>query len=101
MTRSWKAKSNPCLQKAKIDAVKIYREEYGIRLNEAKVAVDRIEASMPHDSATGTPYESTIGKDPFAEEDGTNRGRIAILAVALIVALCGVGGFILILLSNP
>lgn len=85
----------------KIDAVKIYREEYGIRLNEAKVAVDRIKASMPHDSATGTPYESAIGKDPFAEEDGTNRGKIAILAVALIIALCGVGGFILILLSNP
>jgi ribosomal protein L7/L12 len=85
----------------KINALKIYREEYGIGLNEAKVAVDRIEASMPRDSATGTPYESAIGRGPFAEEDGTNRGRIAILAVALIIALCGVGGFILILLSNP
>ena len=86
---------------ALVEVVKIYREEYGIGLKEAKVAVERIEASMPRDSATGTPYESAIGRDPFAEQDGTNRGRIVILAVALIIALCGVGGIILILLSNP
>jgi ribosomal protein L7/L12 len=85
----------------KIDAVKIYREEYGIGLKEAKDAVDRIEADMPRDSATAMPYESAIGKDPFAEEDGTNKGRILILGVVLLITLCGVGGFILILLSNP
>ncbi|MCI0551932.1 MAG: hypothetical protein L0287_13350 [Anaerolineae bacterium] len=85
----------------KIDAVKIYREEYGIGLKQAKDAVDRIEASMPRDSATAMPYESAIGRDPFAEDDGTNRGRLVLLAVALIIALCGAGGFILILLSNP
>ncbi len=85
----------------KIDALKIYREEYGIGLNEAKDAVERIEATMPRDPATAVPYESAIGRDPFAEDDGTNRGRIVILAVVLIVALCGVGAFILTLLSNP
>lgn len=85
----------------KIDAVKIYREEYGIGLKEAKDAVDRIEASMPRDSATAMPYESAIGRDPFADEDGSNRGRIIILGVVLLIALCGVGGFILILFSNP
>ncbi|MCI0553834.1 MAG: hypothetical protein L0287_23030, partial [Anaerolineae bacterium] len=68
---------------------------------QAKDAVDRIEASMPRDSATTMPYESAIGKDPFAENDGTNRTRLVLIAVALIIALCGVGGFILILLSNP
>lgn len=85
----------------KIDAVKIYREEYGIGLKQAKDAVDRIEASMPRDSATAIPYESAIGRDPFAESDGANRNRLVLLAVALVIALCGVGGFILILLSNP
>jgi len=86
----------------KIDAVKIYREEYGIGLKEAKDAVERIEASMPRDSATGIPYESAIGSDPFADSDETKRGRLIILGVALIIALCGVGGFVLILMSsNP
>ena len=85
----------------KIDAIKIYREEYGIGLNEAKIAVERIEATMPRDSSTGIPYESAIGRDPFADEDRAGRGRLIILGVALLIALCGVGGFILILMSNP
>ena len=85
----------------KIDAIKIYREEYGIGLNEAKNAVERIEATMPRDSASGIPYESAIGRDPFAD-DGAGRGRLLILGVALLIALCGVGGFILIWISsNP
>ena len=84
----------------KIDAIKIYREEYGIGLNEAKNAVERIEATMPRDSSTGTPYESAIGRDPFADEERTGRGRLIILGVALLVALCGAAGFILILAAN-
>ena len=84
----------------KIDAIKIYREEYGIGLNEAKTAVERIEATMPRDSATGTPYESAIGKDPFADSDGAGRGRLIILGVALFVVLCSAGAFVLILLSS-
>ena len=85
----------------KIEAVKIYRAEYGISLNEAKNAVDRIEASLPRNAATAIPFEPAIGKDPFAEEDGTNRGRIIVLGGVLIVVLCGLGMFMLILLSNP
>ena len=37
----------------KIDAVKIYRAEYGIGLKEAKDAVDQIEASMPREISQG------------------------------------------------
>ena len=86
----------------KIDAIKIYREEYGIGLNEAKIAVERIEATMPRDLSTGTPYESAIGKDPFADEDRAGRGRLIILGVVLLIALCGAGTFFLILMSaNP
>lgn len=84
----------------KIDAIKIYREEYGIGLNEAKIAVERIEATMPRDTATGVPYESAIGRDPFADNDGAGRGRLIILGVALLIALCGVAGFVLILATN-
>ena len=85
----------------KLDAIKIYREEYGIGLKEAKNAVERIEASLPRDLATSKPYESAIGRDPFAEEDDSSRRRIVVLGVALIVALCGVGGFLLRLFSTP
>ncbi len=85
----------------KIEAVKIYRAEYGISLHEAKDAVERIEASMPRNSAASIPYEPAIGNDPFAEEEGANRGRIIILGVVLSVVLCGLGMFILILQSNP
>src|SRR5215203_2807672 len=53
----------------KIDAIKIYREEYGVGLKEAKDAVERIEASMPlGGSSRNTPYEPAIGADPFAED---------------------------------
>jgi ribosomal protein L7/L12 len=85
----------------KIEAVKIYRAEYGISLNEAKNAVDRIEASMPRNSVTAIPFESAIGSDPFAEEEGTNRGKIIVLGVVLIVVLCGLAVFLLPVLSNP
>ena len=85
----------------KIEAVKIYRAEYGTSLNEAQQAVDQIEASMPRNPAAAVPYESAIGRDPFAEEEGTNRGRIIVLGVVLMVVLCGLGMVIFILLSNP
>lgn len=85
----------------KIEAVKIYRAEYGTSLTEAKDAVERIEAFMPRNSATALPYEPAIGKDPFAENEGTNRGRIIVLGVVLMVVLCGLGVFLSILLSNP
>jgi ribosomal protein L7/L12 len=85
----------------KIEAVKIYRAEYGISLKEAKDAVDRIEASMPRNPAAAMPYESAIGSDPFAEEEGTNRGRIIVLGLVLLVVLCGLAVFLLPVLSSP
>ena len=85
----------------KIEAVKIYRAEYGTSLKEAKDAVDRIEASIPRSTVTDIPYESAIGRDPFADEEGTNRGKIIVLGVVLIVVLCGLAVFFLPVLSNP
>lgn len=73
----------------KIEAVKIYREEFGVGLAEAKDAVDRMESSMPRDlSSTGVPYEPAIGSDPFAGDDGS-LGRRMIFVVAVLLALCG------------
>jgi ribosomal protein L7/L12 len=83
----------------KIDAVKIYREEYGIGLMEAREAVERIEASMPRDSARDMPYEPAIGSDPFAQDDGAGRRGIVILAAVLFVALCALGVFLLIVMN--
>jgi ribosomal protein L7/L12 len=85
----------------KLEAVKIYRAEYGSSLNEAKAAVEQIAATMPANPDVSTSYEPAIGKDPFADEDEARRRRLIVLGVALIVALCGVGGFFLRLLSNP
>ena len=84
-------------KRQKIEAVKIYREEYGIGLKEAKDAVDRIEASMPRDPGRNVPYESAIGSDPFAENDGASRGKLIVLAAVALVALCALGALILIL----
>lgn len=84
----------------KVEAVKIYRAEYGVSLNEAKDAVERIAASMPRNPAGAQTYESAIGQDPFADE-GANRGRIIVLGAVLSVLLCGLGTFFFILLSNP
>lgn len=73
----------------KIDAVKIYREEFGVGLKEAKDAVDSIEATMPRDpSMAGRPYESAIGADPFENDEG-RLGRRVVVIVAAVVALCG------------
>ena len=81
----------------KIEAVKIYREEYGVSLKEAQDAVSRLEASMPRDaSAPGSSYESAIGSDPFAGDDG-RLGRRVVLAVAALIGLCGLAVWILMM----
>lgn len=85
----------------KIDAVKIYRAEYGTSLKEATDAVERIQATMPRGSTAAIPYESAIGSDPFADEDESGRRRMIVLGVVLIVALCGLGGVLLRLLATP
>lgn len=74
----------------KIDAVKIYREEYGVGLKEAKDAVDRIEATMPRDPSRNMPYESAIGNDPFAQDDGSGRRVVLLLAAIGGVVACGI-----------
>jgi len=80
----------------KIDAVKIYREEYGVGLKEAKDAVDGIEASMKRSGSSmmNMPKESAISGDPFADDEG-NRRRMVVLAVLVSVAVCGMGVFFL------
>jgi ribosomal protein L7/L12 len=81
----------------KIDAVKIYREEYGVGLKEAKDAVDRIQATLKQDgSSMSVPYESAISNDPFANDDG-NRRRVLVMAALVAVAVCGAGVFFLFL----
>ena len=72
----------------KIDAVKIYREEYGVSLTQATDAVNRIEASMPRDSARGLPYESAIGRDPFEDEGIANRQRVILAGAIMALLLC-------------
>lgn len=85
-------------KRKKIEAIKIYREEYGTGLKEAKDAVDRIEASMPGQrSAISMPHEPAIGSDPFAEDSGANRRRIVVFAAALLVALCALGAFLFVM----
>jgi ribosomal protein L7/L12 len=84
----------------KVDAVKIYREEYGVGLRDAKNAVDRLEASMRRmgGSSAGMPYEPAIGGDPFADSGAGVGGRRAIvLAAAVAVLVCGMGVFFLLL----
>ena len=81
----------------KVDAVKIYREEYGVGLKDAKEAVEMIEASMRGAaSPSQRPYPSAISGDPFADAEG-NRRRIIALAVALLVGLCGIGMLFLVM----
>lgn len=84
----------------KIDAVKIYRTEYGTSLKDATDAVERIQAAMPRGSATTMPYEPAIGKDPFAEDE-TNRGRIILLGFVLSFLVCGAGIVLFALQSTP
>lgn len=84
-------------RKRKIDAVKIYREEYGVGLKEAKDAVEQIEASMRSENRSGNmAYESAISQDPFANDD-SNRRRVLVMAALVAVAVCGAGVFFLFL----
>jgi hypothetical protein len=88
-------------RRKKVEAVKIFREEYGISLKEAKDAVDRIEASMSRDRTTLTGLDdSAIGSDPFADEDGTRRLRVVLLAAAVLIALCAAGVFLFLSMVN-
>ena len=87
-------------KRQKIEAVKIYREEYGVGLKEAKDAVDGIERSMRQGSSSmPMPNESAIGSDPFAEKQGTGPRAMLLLAVVMALAICGFGVFIFLLSS--
>lgn len=81
----------------KIEAVKIYREEYGIGLKEAKDAVERIEATMLRDPSRNIPYQSAIGNDPFAQDDDSGRRLVLLLAAAGGVVVCGIAVVVLLL----
>jgi ribosomal protein L7/L12 len=84
----------------KIDAIKIYREEYGVGLKEAKDVVDRIEMSMKRSgSSMIMPYESAIGSDPFTERPGGS--RVILLVAAVSILLCGIGVFLLMMNFQP
>jgi len=85
-------------KRQKIGAVKIYREEYGIGLKQAKDAVDRIEASMKRNvSSMNIPYESAISGEPFADHDEGGRRRMILLAAGIAIALCGAAVFFLMM----
>jgi ribosomal protein L7/L12 len=85
-------------KRKKIEAVKIFREEYGIGLKEAKDHVDRIEATMHHEgSSMRIPYESAISADPFAGDDDGSRGRMVVMAAGILVLLCGAGVFFVLM----
>ena len=83
-------------RRRKIDAVKIYREEYGVGLKEAKNAVDRIEASMKR-SNSSSAYEPAISADPFANDESNRRRIMIVMAVTISIAVCGAGAFLLML----
>jgi len=82
-------------KKQKINAVKIYREEYGVGLKEAKDAVDRIERTMKRDGVTSSVlYEPAISADPFADDNSGRWGLVALVA-GVAILLCGVAVFFL------
>lgn len=81
----------------KIEAVKIYREEYGVGLKEAKDAVDRIEVTMARDPSRNIPYESAIGNDPFARDDGSGKNVVLLFAAILGVIACGIAVIVFLL----
>lgn len=86
-------------KRQKVEAVKIYRDEYGVGLKDAKEAVDRIERSMGGgvSSSMNMPYESAISGDPFAEDDGANRRMMIVIATAAVILLCGLVVFFLMM----
>ena len=78
----------------KVEAVRIYREEYGVGLKQAKDAVDRLEASMKREGmSAGAPYESAISGDPFADDDSSRRRIMLLLAAVIAIAICGAAVF--------
>lgn len=82
----------------KIDAVKIYREEYGVGLKEAKDAVERMESSMRPDPASMSyPYESAIGSDPFTDDEATYGRRVVFAAAVVVAIVCGLAAFLLMM----
>lgn len=84
-------------QGKKIDAIKIYREEFGVSLKEAKDAVESMETSLPRDPASmGSSFEPAIGSDPFANDDG-RIGRRLVLALVALIALCGLAFWFLMM----
>ena len=86
----------------KLEAIKIYREEYAVDLKEAKAAVERIESStLSGGIADSLPYEPAIGADPFAEGNGVNinRGAIVLIGFVTALAVCGAAVFIFLLAS--
>lgn len=93
------AKIRSLLSKGKkIDAIQIYRAEYGVSLKEAQNAVERIAAAVPGSTASAIPYESAIGSDPFADDNRTGRRAILVLSVAVAILLGGLCIFALSLL---
>ena len=85
-------------RREKVDAVNIYRDEYGVGLKDAKDAVDRIETSMKRSGLSmSMSYESAINGDPFAEDVGANRRRMLVFAAAVSIVVCGLGVFSLLM----
>ena len=83
-------------QRQKIEAVKIYREEYGVSLKEAKDYVDQIEYSMRRENPSmNMPYESAIGQDPFAEKSPSNVRNLIVLIALIALIGCGAAVFFL------
>lgn len=80
----------------KVDAVKIYREEYGVGLKEAKQAVDKIQATMEKSGVSTSAYEPAISADPFAS-NGRNIRMVIVLATVVMIAVCSAGVFFILL----
>lgn len=83
-------------RRRKIDAVKIFREEYGVGLKEAKDYVDQIEASMKRSNSSNA-YEPAISADPFANDESNRRRIMIVMAITISIAVCGAGVFFLML----
>lgn len=81
----------------KIEAVKIYQQEYGIGLKDSKNAVERIQAGMKRDgSSFEISTQSAIGADPFAQNNGNPQWMIA-MVLGITILLIGIGILVLFL----
>ena len=79
-------------QRQKIEAVKIYREEHGIGLKEAKDYVDQIEYSMRRENPSKSmPYKSAISGNPFDDTEDDKRRRAVLMAAIVAVLVLGLG----------